>query len=149
MLKISTSKNTQRLEEGLTDLRSTIASKDKALAQMMKEKKALKGELQVAQEKLIKDIQAATHQAKLWAAKSVTQARIKMAKEAADAGFEKAEWDVVKWQRTLANIGEAGDEQATRNVSEMEASKGDEVEQAKEDEGEKVATVGDEGVMQA
>ena len=91
LLKASYNKNIKRLDEGLAELRSSIAMKDKTISHLMKDKKALEGELQVAEDKFQQEIQAATTQAKIWAPKSVRQARIMMAMEAAEAGFEKAE----------------------------------------------------------
>lgn len=104
-------------------MRSTVATKDKAPARAIKEKKALEEELQVAKDKLQHEVLPATTQAKIWAMKSAIQARIKMAKEAVNAGFEKAEWNVAKWERTLTNLREDDQEPVATKVGEEGTSK--------------------------
>lgn len=61
----------------------------------------------------------------IWAAKSVIQAMIKMAKESADAGFEKANWNVPKWEQTLVSLGEYADaeESVVENADQAASSK--------------------------
>lgn len=142
-LKISYNENIKELDKGFADLRSTTAAKVKALARVIKEKKALEEDLQAAEDRLQLEVQADTAQAKIWAAKFVNQASIKMAKEAANAGTEKAECDVAKWERTMENLGEDEEEPVVAKVGEEGKSK-----DAGEEKAEK-SEVGGERVMQA
>jgi len=65
---------------------TTITSKDKAIAILMKEKNALEEDLQVEKARVLKEVQVVVDKVKEWAAKLVIQARIKMAKDVATVG---------------------------------------------------------------
>lgn len=83
----------------------------------------MKEELQAAKDKLHLEVQAGTPRGKIWAAKSVIQAKIKMVKEAVNAGFEKVELNVVNWERTPANLGDDDEESVAANVGKAGKSK--------------------------
>jgi hypothetical protein len=146
-LKSFYEKKLRELEETLADMRGITAAKDKDVTRIVRQKKALEEDLKVAESRLQEEVLAATEHAKIWAAKSVIQARIKMAKEAGDPGFDRSAWDVAKWEQALADLGEDDD------VEEPAAEKADQVGTSKGKEGEggaggEEAKVGDEDVMQ-
>jgi Skp family chaperone for outer membrane proteins len=77
----------KELQDRLDLEKASHAEKEKALAKKLK---ALEAELQETRSKASEELKATIDEAKLWAAKSVVAARLKMAKEAAEPGFDKA-----------------------------------------------------------
>lgn len=53
----------------------------------------------------------------MWTAKSVLQARIKMAMEAGNSAFDRSAWDVEKWKKALVALG-GGDDEEEAEVDE-------------------------------
>jgi hypothetical protein len=140
-------------ETALSEMRSSAAAKDKEISKLVKEKKGLEKDLVAIGKDLQRKLDAATEEAKMWAARAVLEARLKMVKQLEDSSFDKVAWDVAKWEATLANLGD--DEEV-----EAEAEKVDPGEQVgTSQEGAKVveeaattevgATVGDEDGVQA
>jgi hypothetical protein len=135
-------------EAALADLRSSTAAKDKEVSKLVKEKKGLERELVAVGKDLQKKLDAATEEAKMWAARAVLEARLKMVKQLEDPSFDKAVWDVAKWEAMLASLGD--DEEVDAETAK--ADPGEQVGTSQEKDGAKAveeATVGDEGDVQA
>ena len=99
------------VEETVIDLRTTIAAKDMKISQLEKdngrlEKKALVDEVRANKERL-----EAAEEAKVCAAKVILQAKIRMAQEALDSTFDRADWDVAGWKQRLRDLGEDVEEE--------------------------------------
>lgn len=56
------------------------------------------------------EINQATEEAKVWAAKSVLEARIKLVTEANDPSFDKSSWEIKEWYQALIDLDEGEDE---------------------------------------
>ncbi|KAM0003245.1 hypothetical protein Hdeb2414_s0292g00859021 [Helianthus debilis subsp. tardiflorus] len=78
------------LEENLAGIRSIAAAKDKAISKLEKEKKSPEEQLLYSEVGLHDAVIVATDKAKFYAARTVLQPRIKMAKEAIDPNFDRS-----------------------------------------------------------
>lgn len=67
----------------------------------------------------------ATDEANIWAAKSVLQARIKMAIEAGDPAFDKTTWVVAKWKQAMVALGRSEDETGESTVVVVDGTAAD------------------------
>ncbi|KAK1411202.1 hypothetical protein QVD17_37748 [Tagetes erecta] len=144
LLRTSHEKSTKELKAKMSDMMSIVAARDKVIARLEKDNKALAKDLQDEKARVLKEVQAAVDEAKEWAAKLVIQARIKMAKQVAAAGLDMPEWNLAKWEQTLANL-DGNETQEEVAVDQEQKGKGEEVKEGAGGE----AIVGDEGVMQA
>jgi hypothetical protein len=88
----------KELQDRLDLERASYAEKEKALGKKLK---GVEAELLETRSKASEELKATLDEAKVWAATSVLTARIKMAKEAAEPGFDKARWDVANWELQL------------------------------------------------
>ncbi|MFS8019638.1 hypothetical protein Hanom_Chr15g01406081 [Helianthus anomalus] len=145
-------KNLVEAEEKIADLRTIAAAKDKKIAQLEKEVNGLKKKIMVAKI-MLEEIEAnkveleATGEAKVCAARTILQDRIKMAEEAKDPIFDRSAWNVEGWKLALLNFGGEADEDQVRTLeartSEAKEQKGGVGEEA----GGDVAAVGDAATM--
>ena len=116
-----------RQHKELIELRKTLAVQERLVAALTKEKGDLQEEVAFMEMEAQEQVMEAMRQAKICAGKTILEARIKMAGEAEDNGFDRSEWDVVKWKRTLTDFGEKevaeakGDEAVPSGIKEDEA----------------------------
>jgi hypothetical protein len=134
-------KTVKELEGTVEDMRTMAAAKDKTISKLMKEKSSLDQQLVDTETRIHEEVMEATEQAKIWAARSVFEARIKMAREVGDPDFDLSAWDVAKWEKTLAALGDGDEEEPAGKVAEAGTSG------AKDDGGAagEELIVGDEG----
>jgi hypothetical protein len=92
------------LKEILDSLDLAMASQAKQEKAYAKKLKGLEAELEATRSKASEELKATVDEAKIWAAKSVIEARVKMAKEAAEPGFDRASWDVARWEQQLLDF---------------------------------------------
>ncbi|MFS8034243.1 hypothetical protein Hanom_Chr17g01578881 [Helianthus anomalus] len=85
-------KNLAEAEEKLADLRTIAAAKEKKIAQLEKEKASLDEQRVITEVGIHEAHVNATEDAKVCAAHTVLQARIKMAEEAMDPSFGRSAW---------------------------------------------------------
>ncbi|KAF5757049.1 hypothetical protein HanXRQr2_Chr17g0822071 [Helianthus annuus] len=104
-LKAYQDKSLAEAEENLTDLRSIATAKDKKITQLEKEVNSLEKQIMVAEIQANKTEMEATDEAKVCASRAILQARIKIAQEAMDAGFDRSAWDVADWKQTFLELG--------------------------------------------
>ncbi|KAJ0743967.1 hypothetical protein HanPI659440_Chr10g0382021 [Helianthus annuus] len=104
-LKALQDKSLSQAEEDLADLRSIAAAKDKKITQMEKEVNSLEKQIMVAEIQANKAEMEATDEAKVYVARAILQARIKIAQEDIDPGFDRSAWDVAGWKQTLLELG--------------------------------------------
>ncbi|MFS7936128.1 hypothetical protein Hanom_Chr05g00411791 [Helianthus anomalus] len=104
-LKAHHEKNLAVIEENLVGRRSIVAAKDKSISKLEKEVKGLEKQLFVAEIEANKGEMEATDEAKVCAARTVFQARIRMAEEVVDPDSDKSTWDVASWKLTLLQLG--------------------------------------------
>ncbi|KAF5772458.1 hypothetical protein HanRHA438_Chr13g0587921 [Helianthus annuus] len=83
-------KRIAELEETLADLRSIVAAKEKPFSQLKKYNKGLEEQLLMAEVGTHEAVMVATDEAKVSAARTVLQARIRMAKETNDPDFDRS-----------------------------------------------------------
>lgn len=107
-------------------MRSIVATKDKALARTTKEKRQAEDHASTIAVQMQDEITRATNEAKIWEAKSVLQAMIKLVSEANDPAFDKSSWNIAQWKQSLADLSgrkdEAGDNtETTFGAQETEA----------------------------
>ncbi|KAJ0779751.1 hypothetical protein HanPI659440_Chr06g0229991 [Helianthus annuus] len=93
------------IEENLVGLRSITSAKDKTNSKLEKDVKGLKKQLFMAKVGTNKAVMEATDEAKVCAARTILQARIRMAQEASDPDFDRSAWDVASWKLTLLKLG--------------------------------------------
>ncbi|KAI3786390.1 hypothetical protein L1987_40032 [Smallanthus sonchifolius] len=101
----SVAKEAEEGKQMICNLQKIATTKNKKLADVTKELSRVKAELQDAYAQHAQDLDESHEQAKTSATISKFQARIKMAKEADDKDFERANWDVQEWKRLVAKLG--------------------------------------------
>lgn len=116
----------------ISELRKLASAKDK----VMNDDLAKIKELKEANKKLIdgkaKEMSSYLAQAKASARMAIKEARIKLAKEALTEGFDVHSWDVVAWEKELADlkkdpegalveVGSAADNEAVQALEEGKA----------------------------
>ncbi|KAJ0649514.1 hypothetical protein HanOQP8_Chr15g0582071 [Helianthus annuus] len=145
-LKALHDKSLADVEEKLVDLCSIASAKDKKIAQVEKEKSGLDDQLMYAEIGIHEAQMNAIEDVKVYAARTVLQARIKIAQEAMDPAFDRSAWDIAGWKQALLNLGGYGD---VDQVMAMEAGPSgvkDQKEAGEEGAAEGgVAEVGNEG----
>ncbi|KAI3798312.1 hypothetical protein L1987_33583 [Smallanthus sonchifolius] len=80
------------------------AANNKKLADTTDDLNRVKAELQDAYAQHAKDLEESHEQVKMSAAVSIFQVKIKMAEEAADKDFDRANWDVLRWKKLVAEL---------------------------------------------
>ncbi|KAF5761592.1 hypothetical protein HanXRQr2_Chr16g0766901 [Helianthus annuus] len=109
------------LEENLASMSSIAAAKDKALSKLEKDKKGLEEQLLFSEVGLQEAVMVATDEAKISAARTILQARIKMAREVGDPNFDRSAWDLASWEQTLLKF--SGDEEQEPAVEKAVGAK--------------------------
>ncbi|KAM0006550.1 hypothetical protein Hdeb2414_s0019g00547261 [Helianthus debilis subsp. tardiflorus] len=98
-------RNLAEADDKLADIRNIAVAMDKKLAQLEKEKTGLDEQLMFVEIGIHEAQINATENAKVCAARTVLQARIKMAEEAMDPTFDRSAWNVNGWKLDLQNLG--------------------------------------------
>ncbi|KAJ0699659.1 hypothetical protein HanOQP8_Chr10g0358421 [Helianthus annuus] len=89
-LKAHQDKSLAKAEENLAGLRSIVAAKDKSISKLEKDVKGLEKKILMAEIQANKANMEATDEGKVYAARTILQARIKIAQEAMDPGFDRS-----------------------------------------------------------
>ncbi|KAM0041113.1 hypothetical protein Hdeb2414_s0011g00362491 [Helianthus debilis subsp. tardiflorus] len=105
-LKAHHEKNLVLIEEYLVGRRSFAATKDKSISNLEKKVKGLEKQLFVAETEANKTEMEANDEAKVYAARTVLQARIRKAEEVVDPDPDRSTWDVASWKQTVLQLGE-------------------------------------------
>ncbi|KAI3783283.1 hypothetical protein L1987_42360 [Smallanthus sonchifolius] len=98
-------KEAEDSKQMVIDLQRIGAAKNKNLAEATDELDKVKAELQDAYAQHAQDLEESHEQAKMLAAISIFQARVKMAEEAANKDFDQANWDVLGWKKLITELG--------------------------------------------
>ncbi|MFS7909930.1 hypothetical protein Hanom_Chr02g00100381 [Helianthus anomalus] len=108
-IQILQGQNLADAEERILDLQTNVAAKDKRIAHLKKENKALQKQILLANITANKERLEIIDEAKNSAAIVTLKIRLQMAKEAADPSIDRAEWHVAPWKQRLHELGDDED----------------------------------------
>ncbi|KAJ0511032.1 hypothetical protein HanIR_Chr11g0547391 [Helianthus annuus] len=100
------SKRIAEAEEGLQDLQTMSVAKDKRISHLEKENRGLEKQVLVAEMNANRERLEITEEAKQSATIVILKTKLRMAREAADPSFDRAEWDTTGWRQRLHELGD-------------------------------------------
>ncbi|MFS7947910.1 hypothetical protein Hanom_Chr06g00553701 [Helianthus anomalus] len=95
-----------------------VAAKDKRISHLEKENKCLEKQVLIAKMRANKERLEITKDSKQYVAIVILKTKLRMAREAADPSFDRAEWDIAGWKQRLQELG---DDEEPEEVLTLEA----------------------------
>ncbi|MFS7975978.1 hypothetical protein Hanom_Chr10g00887041 [Helianthus anomalus] len=108
-------------EECILDLQTIGSYKDKTIAHLEKENKALQKQVLLTEMAPNKERLKIINEAKNSATIVTLKIRLQMAKEAVDPSFNRAEWDITAWRQRLHELGDDEDVEEVLIIEVVEA----------------------------